>query len=116
MACSLLPHFAAEEQYGKRTYNARSETVHKLPSFRPAWEAQQRCIIPSESVFEPNYESGKAVRWRIAQEGDVPFGIAGIYRRWRDPKGGPSKFRRTVPRLAFCYRLPYQKTRRCTQA
>ncbi len=35
----LLPHFAAEEQYGRRTYNARSETVHKLASFRPAWEA-----------------------------------------------------------------------------
>ncbi len=88
----LLPHFAAEEQYGRRTYNARSETVHKLPSFKPAWKAGQRCIIPSEAVFEPNYESGKAVRWRISQEGDVPFGIAGIYRRWRDPKGGPPIF------------------------
>jgi putative SOS response-associated peptidase YedK len=88
----LLPHFAAEEQYGRRTYNARSETVHKLASFRPAWEAQQRCIIPTEAVFEPSYETGKAVRWRISQEGDVPFGIAGIYRRWRDPKGGPPIF------------------------
>jgi len=84
----LLPNFAAEEQYGRRTYNARSETVHKLPSFRPAWEAGQRCIIPSEAVFEPSYESGKAVRWRISQEADVPFGIAGLYRRWRNPRGG----------------------------
>lgn len=66
--------------------------MHKLPSFRPAWEAQQRCIIPTEAVFEPNYETGKAVRWRISQEGDVPFGIAGIYRRWSDPKGGPPIF------------------------
>jgi putative SOS response-associated peptidase YedK len=56
----LLPHFAAERQYGRRTYNARSETVHKLPSFKPAWEASQRCIIPTEAVFEPNYESGSA--------------------------------------------------------
>ncbi len=88
----LLPHFAAERQYGRRTYNARSETVHKLPSFKPAWEAGQRCIIPTEAVFEPNYESGKAVRWRIYQEADVPFGIAGIYRRWKDPQGGPALF------------------------
>lgn len=92
----LLPHFAAEEKYGKRTYNARSETVHKLPSFRPAWEAQQRCIVPAESVFEPNYETGKAVRWRISQEADIPFGIAGLYRRWRDPKGGPPIFTFTM--------------------
>jgi len=84
----LLPHFAAEEQYGRRTYNARSETVHKLPSFKPSWEAGQRCIIPAEAVYEPNYESGKAVRWRIFQEADIPFGIAGLYRRWRNPKGG----------------------------
>ena len=84
----LLPNFAAEKHYGRRTYNARSETVHKLPSFRPAWSAGQRCIVPAEAVFEPNYESGSAVRWRIYQEADVPFGIAGIYRRWHDPKGG----------------------------
>lgn len=88
----LQPECAAEEQYGRRTYNARSETVHRLPSFRPAWETQQRCIIPTEAVFEPSYESGKAVRWRISQDGDVPFGIVGIYRRWRDPKGGPPIF------------------------
>ena len=68
----LLPHFAAEEQHGRRTYSARSETVHKPPSFRPTWKAHQRCIIPTEAVFEPNYETGKAVRWRISQEGDVP--------------------------------------------
>ena len=88
----LLPHFAAERQYGRRTYNARSETVHKLMSFKPAWAAGQRCIIPTEAVFEPNYASGKAVRWRIFQKGDVPFGIAGIYRRWKDPRGGPALF------------------------
>ena len=81
----LLPSFATEIQYGRNTYNCRSETVHKLNSFRPAWGAGQRCIIPANSVFEPNYESGRSVRWRIFQEGDVPFGIAGVYRRWRNP-------------------------------
>ena len=33
----LLPHFATEVSYGRRTYNARSETVDRLPSFRDAW-------------------------------------------------------------------------------
>jgi len=86
----LLPQFAAERQYGRKTYNCRSETCHKLNSFRLAWGAGQRCIIPVESVFEQNYETGKAVRWRIYRQGDVPFGIAGLYRRWKDPdpKGG----------------------------
>jgi len=70
--------------------------VHKLPSFKPAWAAGQRCIIPTEAVFEPNYESGQAVRWRIYQEADVPFGIAGIYRRWKEPQGGPALFTFTM--------------------
>lgn len=84
----LLPNFATELRFGRRTYNARSETIATLPSFRQPWAAGQRCVIPVEAVYEPCYESGQAVRWRIAQEGGVPMGIAGLYRRWRNPKGG----------------------------
>jgi putative SOS response-associated peptidase YedK len=86
-AFGLLPYFATELAYGRRTYNARSETVRTLPSFRDAWRRGQRCVVPAEAIFEPNYESGKAVRWRIGQHGDVPMGIAGIYTNWRHPDG-----------------------------
>lgn len=84
----LLPAFATELAFGRRTYNARSETVAKLASFKHAWAGGQRCIVPAEAFYEPNWETGKAVRWRISQPGDVPMGIAGIYRRWKDPAGG----------------------------
>jgi putative SOS response-associated peptidase YedK len=83
----LLPHFATELSYGRRTYNARSETVHRLPSFRDAWAHGQRCIIPVEALFEPCYATGKAVRWCVQQPGEVPMGVAGIYRRWTAPDG-----------------------------
>jgi putative SOS response-associated peptidase YedK len=83
----LLPHFAKELAFGRKTYNARSETVATLPSFRDAWARGQRCIVPVEAVFEQNYESGKAVRWCVQQPGEVPFGVAGIWRRWRAPDG-----------------------------
>jgi putative SOS response-associated peptidase YedK len=83
----LLPHFAKEIAYGRRTFNARSETVHKLASFRAAWARAQRCIIPAEAVYEPCWETGKAVRWEISQPGRIPFGIAGIFSSWRDPSG-----------------------------
>ena len=84
----LLPHFASEVGFGRRTYNARSETVDRLPSFRGAWADGQRCIIPAEALYEPSYESGKAERWAVYQEGYVPFGVAGIYTQWRDFKTG----------------------------
>jgi putative SOS response-associated peptidase YedK len=83
----LLPHFAQELAYGKRTYNARTETVAKLASFRESWAKGRRCVIPAEHFFEPCWETGKAVRWQIQQHGEVPMGIAGIYSQWRSPEG-----------------------------
>lgn len=83
----LLPHFAAELAYGRKTYNARSETVHRLPSFRQAWARSQRCVIPAEAIYEPNWETGKAVRWRIGLPGEAPMGIAGVYERWPHKDG-----------------------------
>jgi len=86
-AFGLLPHFAKELAFGRRTYNARTETVATLPSFRDAWRRAQRCIVPAEAIFEPCWETGRAVRWRIGQQGAVPFGIAGIYAKWRHAEG-----------------------------
>lgn len=78
----LLPGFTTEVAFGRKTYNARSETVHQLASFKDSWAKSRRCIVPAEAIFEQCYETGKAVRWCIQQPGGVPMGIAGIYRRW----------------------------------
>lgn len=75
----LLPFFAKEKTYGRRTYNARSETVDKLPSFKHAWARGQRCIIPADKIYEPNYESGKPVRWAIESSDESPLGVAGLW-------------------------------------
>ena len=52
----LIPGFKKEMATGRKTYNARSETVNELPSFRESWNEEWRCIIPAESIYEPNYE------------------------------------------------------------
>jgi putative SOS response-associated peptidase YedK len=83
----MLPHFATELAFGRRTSNARTETVAKLASFKQAWAAGQRCIIPAECIDEPSYETVRAVWWRIGQPGAVPMGISGIYREWPAPDG-----------------------------
>ena len=75
----LVPHWAKELAYGRRTYNSRSETVASLPSFRDAWKRSQRCIVPAEAIYEPCYETGKAVRWSIEREDGHPLGVAGIW-------------------------------------
>jgi putative SOS response-associated peptidase YedK len=83
----LLPGFAKEVSYGRRTYNARSETVHKLPSFREAWAKGWRCIVPVETIYEYSYQSGKAERVAIRRADGKPFAIGGIYRHWTSPDG-----------------------------
>lgn len=83
----LVPHWAKDLAFGRRTYNARSETVHEKPSFRDAWRRGQRCIVPAEAIYEPCWETGRAVRWRIARADGVPMGIAGLWSAWRGPDG-----------------------------
>jgi putative SOS response-associated peptidase YedK len=55
-------------------------------------EAAATCLIPAAWFYEPNYESGKAVRWRIGMDDDAPFAIAGLWREWADPEGKSLSF------------------------
>ncbi len=45
----LIPHWAKGVQQGRHTYNARTETADQLSSFKYAWRAGQRCIIPVDA-------------------------------------------------------------------
>lgn len=78
----LIPPWAEDEKISRHTYNARTETVGEKPSFRGAWKKRQFCLVPMRSFGEPNYESGKAVRWRIHRRDDEDFAVAGIWERW----------------------------------
>ena len=83
----LIPHWAADTATARRTFNARSETVASKPSFRDAWKHGQRCIIPAEAFYEPDWRSGKAVPTRIACANGEPMGIAGLWSWWKSPNG-----------------------------
>src|SRR3546814_718608 len=41
----------------RSTFNARAETAKTPWTFRHAWSKGQRCIIPAEAVFEPDWRS-----------------------------------------------------------
>ncbi|WP_321941622.1 SOS response-associated peptidase [Paraburkholderia tropica] len=69
------------------TMNARAETVGEKRSFSSAWKKLQLCLIPCESFYEPDYETGKAVRWRIGTKEGEPFSIAGLWREWSEEGG-----------------------------
>ena len=84
----LIPAWAKDNKIGRHTYNARSETATTKPSYRTAWQRRQYGIVLLDDFFEPNYETGRAVKWRIQLVSSQPMGIACLWDRWTDPASG----------------------------
>lgn len=84
----LVPRWSRDAQHGtelsRRTYNARSETVAEKPSYRTPWRERQYALVPMLNYYEPCWESGRALRWRIAPASGEPFAVAGLHERWTD--------------------------------
>ena len=85
----LVPHWATDKKkFGLRTYYARSETVAEKPSYRSAWKERRFGLVLMESFYEPNWETGNAVRWRIKRSDGQPIAVASIWERIIDKETG----------------------------
>jgi putative SOS response-associated peptidase YedK len=85
----LVPHWAADKKkFGLHTYNARSETVAEKPSYRSAWKERRFGLAIMQSFYEPNWETGKAIRWRIKRADAEPVAVASIWERFIDKETG----------------------------
>jgi putative SOS response-associated peptidase YedK len=69
------------------TFNARSESAASSATFRGAWAKGQRCIVPAEAVYEPDWRSGRHVPTRLQRADGQPMGIAGLWDSWTAPDG-----------------------------
>ena len=68
-------------------FNARAETVHKLPSFRDAFRSR-RCLIPASGFYEwKKASSGKRTPMWFERKDNAPVAFAGIWSRERTPDG-----------------------------
>lgn len=89
----LVPAWAANKpKFGLKTYNARTETVAEKPSYRNAWKRKQFGLALMQSFYEPNYETGKAIRWRIKRVDAEPLAVASIWERFVDHSTGEIRF------------------------
>ena len=84
----LIPAWAKDNKIARHTYNARSETASQKPSFRSAWRNRQFGLVLCDNFYEPNYESSRAVRWKIEHADQQPSGVACLWDRWTDPTSG----------------------------
>ena len=79
----LLPWFAKTPEIKFNTVNARFETVATTASYKAPWTRGQRCIVPMDAFFEPNWETGKHIRWKFSRRDGAPIAVAGLWERWR---------------------------------
>jgi putative SOS response-associated peptidase YedK len=84
----LIPGWAKDDKISRHTYNSRSETAAEKPSYRTAWRQRQFGLVLVDNFYEPSYESGRAVRWKIELASGDSFGIACLWDRWTDPVSG----------------------------
>jgi len=83
----LVPSWAKEKSIGARMINARSETLGEKPSFRNAFR-RRRCLILADGYYEWQRSGTMKQPYYIGFADGQPFGMAGLWERWRDPASG----------------------------
>lgn len=72
----------------RSTNNARIEGIDAKPTFKAAWKAGQRCLVPAQWYQEPNWETGRNVWWQLRRADGLPWALAGLWSEWVDPQTG----------------------------
>jgi len=83
----LVPHWSKVLKIKFDTYNARIETVTRLPSYRDPWRKARHCIVPAAAFYEPDHRGGKPIQTRFERKDGKHMGIAGLWDTWRSPEG-----------------------------
>ena len=57
------------------------------PSYREPWKKRRYALVPMAAFYEPDYETGKALRWKIERHDKRAFTVAAIWDYWKRPTG-----------------------------
>ncbi len=82
----LVPFWSKDPNIGYKMINARAETIAEKPAFREAFRTR-RCLIPADGFYEWKKEGKTKQPFSFTMIDDSIFAFAGIWERWKDPKG-----------------------------
>ena len=68
-------------------FNARSEGIDQAKFWKDSFE-QRRCIVPADAIYEwQKVDRGrKKPKYEVVIPGREPFGMAGVWKLWRNEK------------------------------
>lgn len=68
-------------------FNARSEGIEAAKFWKDSFQ-ERRCIVPADAIFEwQQADKGKKKpKYEIVVQGHEPFGMAGVWKLWKNPK------------------------------
>ena len=78
MRWGLVPFWAKDPRIGRRTINARAETVGSKPAFRAAFR-RRRCLVPADGFYEWTGPRGKRQPLNIHRSDGNPLALAGLW-------------------------------------
>lgn len=93
----LLPTWAKDDSFRKNTLNARVESIHEKPSFKPY--LQNRCLILADGFYEWQWldsQGKKKQKYLITVEDEEAFAFAGLWNVWKSPATGESLHTYTI--------------------
>lgn len=90
MRWGLLPSWASDPKIANMMINARSESLHRKPSYAKPLK-HQRCLIPASYFFEWKQTKDGKIPFLIKLKNDSLFAFAGIYDENEKIEGKPIK-------------------------
>jgi len=70
----------------KLLFNARSEEILQKAFWKESFE-KRRCIVPADAIFEwQDVKKGKKPQYEFVLPGRQPFGMAAVWKLWKNPK------------------------------
>ena len=85
MRWGLIPSWSRDGKMKYPTFNAKSETVRQVASFRDAWREGRRCLVVTDGFYE--WRRGDKQPFAIACAKDALTVLAGLFEVWRSPAG-----------------------------
>ena len=70
----------------RHLFNARSEGIDRAPFWKDSFQ-ERRCIVPADAFFEwSDTGQKKKSKYEIVIPGREPFGMAGVWKPWKNPR------------------------------